>query len=208
MFSPTSVVSFKDLGQFNEFFGSRKFNYGCRPVYPLFFDDLSIGFFYGSSSLYGEICACGAVLKLLDGVAFHVILNVGSGTNSKVELLGLWVLLIFARVRMIDQFQVVGDSKLMIDWALNKCSFKATTLVFWQQRICSLKEEFPRLEFFHIYREFNMGADILASQASSLEVGKIFVQHHVGGVVRNEFFIPLFWFFSLNSVVLNFLTSD
>jgi hypothetical protein len=44
-FSPTSVVSFKDLGQFNEFFGSRKLNYGCRPLYPVFFDDLAIGFF-------------------------------------------------------------------------------------------------------------------------------------------------------------------
>jgi hypothetical protein len=37
-----------------------------------------------------------------------------------------------------------------------------------------------------------MGADRLASQASSLEVGNIFVQHCVGGVVRNEFVIPLF----------------
>jgi len=96
MFSPTSVVSFKDLGQFNEFFGSKKFNYGCWPLYPLFFDDLAIGFFYCSSSLYGAICAFGAVLKLLYGVAFHVRLNVGSGTNSKAELLGLWVLLIFS----------------------------------------------------------------------------------------------------------------
>jgi hypothetical protein len=53
-----------------------------------------------------------------------------------------------------------------------------------------------------------MGADRLASQASSLEVGKIFVQHHVFGVLQNEFFIPLFYFFSLNSVVLSFLIGD
>jgi hypothetical protein len=97
-FSPPSVVSFKDLSQFNEFSGSRKLNYGCRPLYPVFSDDLAIGFFYGSSSLDGAVCACGAVLKLLDGVVFLLRLNVGSGTNSKVELLGLWVLLFFARV--------------------------------------------------------------------------------------------------------------
>jgi hypothetical protein len=31
---------------------------------------------------------------------------------------------------MIDQLQVVHDSKLMIDWALKFVYFKATTLVF------------------------------------------------------------------------------
>jgi len=40
-----------------------------------------------------------------------------------------------------------------------------------------------------------MKAYRLVSQAFSLKVGNIFVQHLMGGVVPNEFFIHLFSFF-------------
>jgi hypothetical protein len=52
---------------------------------------------------------------------------------------------------MIDQLQVVGDSKLMIDWVLNKCSFKdnfgllAVKNLFFERRILQVGI-FPHLQ--------------------------------------------------------------
>ena len=66
------------------------------PFIQFFLMTLAIGFFYGSSSLDGAVCACGAILKLLDGVVFLLRLNVGSDINSNCELLGLWMLLFFS----------------------------------------------------------------------------------------------------------------
>jgi ribonuclease HI len=154
--------------------------------------DLATSFFDGSSSQYGVVCTSGAVLKLLDGMVYKLRLHIGSGTNSKDELLGLWTILCFARFQKIDHLQAVGDSKLMINWALNKCSLKLGDLDFWIRRICSLKAEFTILEFSHIYREFNRKADNLALQASSLEEGKVFVQLWIDGPLHNDYIIPLF----------------
>jgi hypothetical protein len=123
-FSSPSAVAFKALSQFNEFSGRRNLSLARRPLCPVFPDDIATRFFDGSSSQNGVVCACGVVLKLLNGNVFLLGLNVGSGTNSKAELLGLWVLLFFSRVQKLEHLQVYGDSKLMIDWDLNKCSFK------------------------------------------------------------------------------------
>jgi hypothetical protein len=102
------------------------------------------------------------------------------------------VLLFFARVQKLEHLQVYGDSKLMIDWALNKCSFKMAALDFWQRRICNLKVDFTRLDSAHVYREFNVEVDCLSFQASSLEEGKLFIQERVDGAYWNDFVIPLY----------------
>ena len=47
-------------------------------------------------------------------------MNVGSGSNNHVELLALWGLLHFVNLRGIGLQLIMGDSKVIIDWALNR----------------------------------------------------------------------------------------
>jgi hypothetical protein len=43
-------------------------------------------------------------------------MNCGSGSNIKAELLALWYILYFAHFKKVTKLQLVGDSKVIIDW--------------------------------------------------------------------------------------------
>ena len=41
----------------------------------------------------------------------------GKGTNTRVELMALWGLLLFDLHKNIIDLQVAGDSRIVVDWA-------------------------------------------------------------------------------------------
>jgi ribonuclease HI len=179
------MVALKAWSQFNAFPKRSSSGSIRRPPYPKVSNDLVVGFFDGSSSSNGSVCASGVVIKMLNGTTHLIRFNSGEGLNSKEELLGLWALLFISSQLNIHQLQVCGDSKLIIDWALNKSAFKVINLEFWQLKVDNLCKKISRLDFYHIYREFNYQADLLANQASSLPEGRIFFQSSMNGVLGN-----------------------
>jgi len=52
----------------------------------------------------------------------------GSGTNNKVELTALWTLMETAKKKDLRKLQVLGDLKLVIDWAQGKIDIQNTSL--------------------------------------------------------------------------------
>ena len=78
----------------------------------------SVGFFDGAeqNGSYGA----GMVIQMTVKHSFSICMNLGRGTNTRDELLALWGLLHFDLVRGIDVLMILGDSKAIIDWALNK----------------------------------------------------------------------------------------
>lgn len=57
------------------------------------------------------------VIKLNYDHIFSIWMGCGMGTNTREKLLSLWALLKFAINVGIVSFQVMGDSKVIIDWA-------------------------------------------------------------------------------------------
>jgi hypothetical protein len=53
----------------------------------------------------------------------------GPGTNIRVELYAIWLLLKLALERGVSSLQVLGDSKLVIDWAQGKSSLENLILL-------------------------------------------------------------------------------
>jgi ribonuclease HI len=47
------------------------------------------------------------------------MMNCGKGTNTRSELLSLWCILYFATYLKITQLQLLGDSKVIVDWFNN-----------------------------------------------------------------------------------------
>ena len=78
--------------------------YGRRMMRsPLFNNIRPLGFFDGSSQEDGSMCGAGVVLKCDDVRVYNLQMGRGRGTNTRGELLALWLLLFFARSKMFSQ---------------------------------------------------------------------------------------------------------
>jgi ribonuclease HI len=150
----------------------------ARP--PLLERNWEVGFFDGASQNGGLSCGAGAVLKCPDLGTYSIKMNCGSGTNTRGELLALWSVLFFAHFKQISSLQLVGDSKVIVDWFSSKHNLQVLTLQPWMSRIHQLSENFQELNIQHIYREYNREVDQLSKQALLLEEGFLYFAKGVG----------------------------
>jgi hypothetical protein len=80
----------------------------------------AVAFFDGASVAGGSSCGAGGVVKTRDASEFRWYFNGGEGTNTKAELLGTWASLFIAKHLDIQDIQLLGDSKAIIDWLKKK----------------------------------------------------------------------------------------
>ena len=55
----------------------------------------------------------------------------------------------------------MGDSKDIVDWDKNSQQLHIVELYHWLRRVEDLIKKFQHISFYHIYREFNIVADVL-----------------------------------------------
>ena len=73
------------------------------------------GFLDGAAQGDPSLCGVGAVLYLEEGHFFRARWGLGEGTNNKVELMALYMLLLLAFEKGIQNLQVFGDSSVTIN---------------------------------------------------------------------------------------------
>jgi ribonuclease HI len=113
---------------------------------------IAVGFFYGASQDGGSRCGAGVVLKCPVLGVYSIKMNCGHGTNSQGEILALWCILFFAHFKQISCLQLVGDSKVIVDWFSYKNNMQVISLQPWMERIRQLSSNFQELKIQHIYR--------------------------------------------------------
>jgi hypothetical protein len=96
--------------------------------------------------------------------------------------LGAWVTLYLVDQLNFHKIQVLGDSKIIIEWLNQKNVLQVSTLEGWKLRIASLVNRFSSVQFFHIYREYNMEADWLSKKALIAAEGIISLQLWTGAL--------------------------
>jgi ribonuclease HI len=128
----------------------------------------------------------GAILKCPVLGTFSIKMNCGTGTNTKGELLALWCILYFACYKKVKILQLVGDSKIIIDWFSHENNLQVVSLQPWMTKIRVLSGKFQQLKAQHIYREYNKEVDQLSKQAMQLEEDGIY--HAVGTWKSNRRF--------------------
>ena len=154
---------------------SKKVNKARILQQPLLDQNVAVGFFDGASQYGGRRCGAGSLLISPELGKFSIIWNCGVGTNSRAELLALWSLLSFASNLGISSLQIVGDSKLIVDWYKGQADFRSLSLMHWMERILHLKSTFSLTTIQHVFREVNTTADRLSKLALEAPVGQFLV---------------------------------
>ena len=73
------------------------------------------GYFDGATQGDPTYCDAGAVLYLIEDHFYLLNSGLGFGTNNKVELLALYMLLIYAHEKGLQSLQIFRDSMLVIN---------------------------------------------------------------------------------------------
>jgi ribonuclease HI len=96
-------------------------------------------------------------------------MNCGEGTNTKAGLISVWATLTLALHLSYPKLQILGDSKVVIDWLNKRGRLQACAIEGWKIKVQDLIKKFEVKSFQHIYRAHNKEVDIL-SKKSFLEL--------------------------------------
>jgi ribonuclease HI len=140
----------------------------------------------------GDAADAGGIIKISASTVYKWYLNCGTGTNTKAELLGVWATLYIANYLSISKLQVLGDSKVIINWLNNKGNLCVSALEGWKQRISLLKEKFFITNFYHILREFNKVADEQSKKALLEPEGYIMLHKWSNDLEGHRFIINIY----------------
>ena len=102
-------------------------------------------------------------------------------SGIKLELLGLWATLTLATYWSINQLQILGDSRVIIEWINHKCNLSTVNIEGWKQKTLELAKNFKDLSVHHIYRVHNKEVDALSKRALTEIEGRLTVYHSDNG---------------------------
>jgi ribonuclease HI len=168
----TWVVVYKTLGALDKSPSViKKQSLRLSPIIRI--NGYALDFFDGASVAGGSNCGTGGAIKCSESPDYRWYFNCGAGTNTKAELLGAWASLIIAKHLDLHYIQILGDSKVIIDWLKQKGNLQAINIEGWKCKNRDLVSSFRGIYFQHIFRESNEEADKLSKQALSTTKGRI-----------------------------------
>jgi hypothetical protein len=85
----------------------------------------------------------------------------------------VWATLIITKLLDIHYIQVLGDSKVVIEWLDQRGKLQAINIEGWKTIIKDLIPTFKGIYFQHIFREANGEADHMSKQALSATKGRV-----------------------------------
>jgi hypothetical protein len=89
----------------------------CNLTLPSMDYGIPWGFFDRASQGHLPKCGVRVILYVNQNHYIYIIYAPGGGTNNRVELKTLWTLLETTKQKDVWKLQVLGDSKLVIEWA-------------------------------------------------------------------------------------------
>lgn len=137
---------------------------------PIISYEISVRMFDGAAQ--SNLCGVGCFLILDQDNFVEMSFGCRGGSNSRVELLALWGLLVLEKSYGIQKMDIIGDSIAIINWSTGIHRLKVPALYHWKNRITQLKELFSLLNFCQVSRVFNQRADMLSKKGLNYMDGK------------------------------------
>jgi ribonuclease HI len=94
-----------------------------------------VGWFDGSATGDSQNNSAGGVICINQNYLIKWSFNTGVGTNNKAELMAVWTTLFLSKILNLQTIQIIGDSKLVIDWCNGSGSLHSRALEGWKDRI-------------------------------------------------------------------------
>jgi ribonuclease HI len=126
-----------------------------------------VAYFDGAVVAGGANCGIGGTIFCTNSSVYRWFFNCGEGSNTKEELLGAWATLTLSKLLDLQFIQVLGDSKVVIDWLEQKGKLQAINIEAWKRRIKDLIPTFQCIHFHHIFRESNKVVDQMSKKSLS-----------------------------------------
>jgi len=155
-------------------------------------EGFTLACFDGAALSNVECCGAGGTLKFQTSKVINWFIDCGSRTNTKAELMGLWATLTLANHCSIEKFQVLGDSKVIIDWINKKGRLHAVHFEGWKLKTIELVTIFQDISFHHIYRDHNKEADSLSKRALREPKGRLTFFHWESGIESQHSHLNIF----------------
>jgi ribonuclease HI len=189
----TSTAAYKALGIFktwNDFHSSKPRLQHTKKVPDI--EDIPTGWFDGATHSNGSQSGAGGLIRISQNSFYKWTFNCGPGTNTRAELLGVWATLYLASRLHIEVLQLLGDSRIIIEWLNNRGNLQAISLLAWKDIIRLLQPTFKKLSYKHIYREHNKSIDQLSKATLQKKVGIISYNLWIDGHEGPPLFLTLF----------------
>jgi ribonuclease HI len=90
----------------------------------------------------GQNCGAGGIIKTPNMIVYKWLFNCGRGTNNRAKLLGIWASLRLALHLSFYRIQILGDSKVIIDWLNDRARLQSSSMEGWKDRIKDLIKSF------------------------------------------------------------------
>jgi len=129
------------------------------------------GLFDGACEGHPLVFGVGVIFHLRKNHYIHICYVLGSSTNNRVEFISLWTLLEATIKKDVKKMQVLGDSKLVIEWAKQKIKVQDIRLESLLKDIKFPFRSFEWISFSHILQEVNEKENSLSKEALLLPVG-------------------------------------
>ena len=78
------------------------------------------------------------VIKLKENLSYRLRMGIGRGSNMKAKILALWGLLFFAHEKDLLSLTILGDLKVIVDWANDIHLLHTIELHHWIKRVKDL----------------------------------------------------------------------
>jgi len=150
------------------------------------------GWFDGVAQNNGIRSGIGGLIKISENTYYKWTFNCGPTTNTREELLGAWATLFLASRFHIETLQILGDSRIIIEWLSNKGDLQAISLLAWKDRIRTLQFSFNNLSYKHIYWAQNNTTNQLSKEALQKKEGIITYNHWIDSHEGPPLFLTLF----------------
>jgi hypothetical protein len=106
--------------------------------------------------------------------------------------MGAWAsLLLASRLNILD-LQLLGDSKIIIDWLNSRGKLQVSSLLGWMDRTRELQQKFRHITHLHTPRENNKQVDALSKISLQKQVGLLSYNHWLENHEGPSFFINIF----------------
>ena len=110
------------------------------------------GHFDGTAQRADINCGVGVIIRDSQEGIFQIMWNCDKRSNTRAELLAIWILLWTTKHFYIPISKIKGDLEVIVNWINQRRGLQVVALDSWKQKVINLLNHFCQVQIEHIRR--------------------------------------------------------